>query len=192
MKTRRRTLGKSNRDDEVLQMDRLKTREMLRDATAELETAKTHVRLLQQVVDGLTGLLGTPMEPSPPNPDVRTAPLGKNLDIAKRPTRADGTHYPRPREAWLETLAVMPDVEFRPRDAAKLMGELGIRDPAAKQKAYSSAFGRLSTDEGSPLKQVRTGFYIFTPSASLSMDEPQTLPVGTDEPPPTDSEASTL
>ncbi|MCW2538281.1 MAG: hypothetical protein JWN95_6 [Frankiales bacterium] len=161
-------------------MDQAKNRDMLTAATEELESAKANVRFLQQVVDGLTGLLEMTTSATPSAPVLtEPAPNPAGVAAAVRVTRRDGSPFPKPKDALLEAMRAKPNIEVSPKGVIAWLRDLDLLDLTVSSKAYNTALGRLAASDDNSVKLVRTGRYIYVSHDEVTADD-QTFRVDSD------------
>ncbi|WP_136041841.1 MULTISPECIES: hypothetical protein [unclassified Microbacterium] len=130
---------------------------MLRDARRELNEARVRVAHLEQVVDGLTGLLnaaGVDVGVARPRPDTLNGAAGPQETEANM----------RPRDAVLHVLKRRPGYNFTPRRIYDYLVEHGMVNTEMKSgiAAYDMALRRLAEENDSGVERnEERGTYIY-------------------------------
>ncbi|MFC7430673.1 MULTISPECIES: hypothetical protein [unclassified Agrococcus] len=133
-------------------MDQNAQQTMLAQAMRELDAARVRVTHLEQVVDGLTGLLGLS------DPDQRHATLSRMRHAEEAP---------RPRDAVLEVLSSRPGLPMTAREVYDTLRGRGLVDSTKKSgiAAYDMALRRLADETDSNVRRdEEKNTYTFRPS----------------------------
>lgn len=136
---------------------------LLASAKTELAAAKRRVVHLQQIVDGLTGLLY-------PNAADITASGAMQLDVPLPNLRSmsdDPTNI-KPREAVLGILRMRPGLPMTPRGIYSTLQKRGLVNPelGSGQAAYDQALRRLADEPDSPVEREEGGTYVYRPNGT--------------------------
>lgn len=130
---------------------------MLKSARRELDEARVRVAHLEQVVDGLTGLLAAS------GVDVGVNPAGENALPGMGMTR-EMMQIMRPRDAVLFAMGRRPGYRWNARRVYEFLEEHGLINPEVKSgaAAYDMALRRLAEESGSGVERDdETGTYVF-------------------------------
>jgi hypothetical protein len=157
-------------------VDRDKVQSMLTDARAELETAKTTVVYLGQVINGLEGLLRT--SPKPPSPTL-TLPAATSSVGAEDDSPLDETtdgqqrQYLRTPEAILEVLQARPNFPMPFRQIWDELVRRDLVDPSLKsgRNSYTVAARRLAENPRSRVSRDEQDRYVYRTAPQESVTE---------------------
>lgn len=130
---------------------------MLKHARRELDEARVRVAHLEQVVDGLTGLLAASGVGVGLNPAPQDALPGMGI------TR-EMMQIMRPRDAVLFAMGRRPGYRWNARRVYEFLEEHGLTNPEVKSgaAAYDMALRRLAEESGSGVERDdETGTYVY-------------------------------
>ena len=147
-------------------MDRDRVKAMLEEARAELTTARSSITYLEQVVNGLEGVLRTSALPTPPaNPPTAETPPVKtpSANGSASPTAPSAGEYLKSPDAVMTILRQHPNRPMRFPAVWKQIVAAGLNDPSIKSgiNAYQNSARRLAADPASPVERDSEGRYMY-------------------------------
>lgn len=144
-------------------MDRKDQERLLAEAKRELAAAQRQVLHLQQLVDGLSGLLGGSAPSEPENEDGDSLP---GLEVPREAPVVNKLRKLRPREAVLEVLREHPGVPMSPAEVYSEIRSRGMHDFRISPNAYNTAMRRLADEPGVGIVREGKGRYIYRESVA--------------------------
>lgn len=138
--------------------------EFLRETKNELEAAQRQVLHLQQIVDGLTGLLGQSGSArlSPAAPTFMGGATFGGSGVLSASVIEAGRTFLKPRDAVEQVMQSHPNTPLAPAQVFESLASRDLIDPRIKSgaNAYTTALRRLADDASSHI--VRDGSrYIY-------------------------------